>query len=54
MWLFEAHYWTSLSHLGSPSLPTSPSTEAGFNWLELPLVVREKFVRRLVGYVFIL
>ena len=28
-----------------------PPTGAGFTWLELPLVVREQFFRRLVGYV---
>ena len=32
--------------------PPSPPTEAGCNWLEHPLVVREQFFRRLVGYVF--
>ena len=30
-------------------LPLPPT--AGCNWLELPLVVREQFFRRLVGYV---
>ena len=30
-----------------------PPTEARCNSLELPLVVREKFFRRLVGYVFL-
>ena len=44
MWLFEAH----LSFLVPFRLPP---TEAGLNWLELPLVVREQFFRRLVGYV---
>ena len=29
-----------------------PLTEAGCNWLELPVVVREQFVRHLVGNVF--
>ena len=48
MWLFEAHYWTSESHLGS--LP--PPIEAGCNSLELALVVREQFFRRLLGYGF--
>ena len=29
-----------------------PPTKAGCNWLELPLVLREPFFQRLVGYVF--
>ena len=33
--------------------PLPPPTEAGCNSLELPLVVREQFFRRLVGYVLI-
>ena len=35
------------------SAPKSPPTEAGCNPLELPLVFREQFFRRLVGYVFL-
>ena len=31
--------------------PPPPPTESGCNWLELPLVVREQFFWRLVGYV---
>ena len=34
-----------------PLPPSLPPTEAGCNLLELPLVVREQFFRRLVGYV---
>ena len=35
-----------------PPPPPPPPTEAGCNWLELPVVVREQFFRRLVGYVY--
>ena len=46
--------WSSLlNFLVSFRLPLPPPpTEAGCNWLELPLVVQEQFFRRLVGYVF--
>ena len=42
--------WSPLLTFLVPFSP--PPTEAGCNWLELPLVVREQFFGRLVGYVF--
>ena len=44
--------WSALLNFLVPFSPQSPPTEAGCNWLELPLVVREQFFRRLVGYVY--
>ena len=46
--------WSPLLNflVGSPYLPTPPPPiEAGCNWFELPLVVREQFFWRLAGYV---
>ena len=42
--------WSPLWNFLVPLRP--PPTEAGCNWLELPLVVQEQFFRRVVGYVF--
>ena len=53
--VYVNHMLTSNVAIWSPLLnflvPSSP-TEAGRNSLELPLVVREQFFRRLVGYVY--
>ena len=44
--------WSPLLNFLVPFRLPLPPTEAGCNWLELPLVIREQLFRRLVGYVY--